>query len=183
MASKKPEQTPQTYAAPAVEYTMQDWHGKFGGNVDGWWAPEGDGPHVLTGILTNFIDKNRSEKLQSNTLVFEVIKPADNVKNGGSEKVPGAKDDGKLHTAPAGCAIGVPEWKQLEGLWPNKAGFVIQITRSADKRSIGKGRSMYDIKAQASDKKVREVEIYSEPDDAAGVEMAPENRFETGAAS
>lgn len=144
---------------------MSDWQGKFGGSVDGWWAPPEDKEtHVLKGILVNFISKDRSDKLQSNSLVFELVEECAGVKNGGSEKMPGQKGDNKLHKAPKGCTIGVPEWKQLEGMWPAKAGHKVFITRSGEKRSIGKGRSMYDIKVQMSNNAVKHVEVYAEPD-------------------
>src|SRR5271155_2909370 len=62
---------------------MTEWHGQFGGSVDGWWSPPADATASVTGILSNFIDKTRSEKLQSNSLVFELVEPAEHVKNGG----------------------------------------------------------------------------------------------------
>lgn len=150
-------------AAPSAaggDADMQDWHGQFGGSVDGWWAPEKDGT-TMTGILVNFIAKTRSEKLQSDSLVFELTAPAEGVKNGGSEKMPGEKGDEKLHTAPAGCQIGVPVWKQLSGMWPKKAGHKVMITRG-EKRSIGKGRSMYDITIKMTPAPVRHVEVFEE---------------------
>jgi hypothetical protein len=123
---------------------MVEWHGQFGGSVDGWWAPPPDATATITGILVNFVDKNRSEKLQSNSLVFEVTEGADHVKNGGSSKVPGAKGDGKLHKVGKGTNVAVPEWKLLIGLWPAKAGHKVTITRGP-RRDIGKGRKMYDM--------------------------------------
>jgi hypothetical protein len=161
---------------------MGDWQGKFGGSVDGWWAPPEDKEtHTLKGVLVNFISKDRSDKLQSNSLVFELIEECDGCKNGGSEKMPGQKDDKKLHKAPVGCTIGVPEWKQLEGMWPGKAGHKVFITRSGEKRSIGKGRSMYDIKVQMSKGAVRHVDVYEEDTDGGGMAPAADFQVETTA--
>lgn len=177
MAKNDKNQIVAPTAAP-VDDDMTDWQGKFGGSVDGWWAPDGDGPHVMKGVLVNFIDKGRSDKLQSNSLVFELLEPCNNVKNGGSEKMPGQKGD--IKTAPTGCQVAVPEWKQLEGLWPSKAGHKVFITRSAEKRSVGKGHSMYDIGIQTSKAAVRHVEVYeAEAPDGDGGGMAPEERFRT----
>lgn len=157
---------------------MSDWQGKFGGSVDGWWAPPEDNQeHTLKGILVNFINKDRSDKLQSNSLVLELIEACDGVKNGGSDKLPGAKGDNKLHKAPVGCTVGVPEWKQLEGMWPQKAGHKVFITRSGQKRAIGKGRSMYDIGVKMSNNAVRHVEVYEEETTEDGG-MAPEHQFQ-----
>jgi hypothetical protein len=154
---------------------MSEWQGRFGGNVDGWWSPpEDDKEHVLKGILVNFIDKDRSDKLQSNSLVFELIEAADNCKNGGSTNMPG--DKGDMGKAPKGCSIGVPEWKQLEGLWPRKAGHLVYITRSGTPRDIGKGRKMYPIKVTASDDPVKHVEVYSD-EPAGGPEGGEQTRF------
>ena len=152
-------------SAPATggDDDMSEWHGQFGGSVDGWWSPPAEVTASVTGILSNFIDKARSEKLQSNSLVFELLEPAEHVKNGGSDKLPGAKGDNKLHKAGKGCMIAVPEWKQLEGMWPAKAGHKVIITRGP-KRSIGKGRSMYDIKPLVSKKALKEIEISEQPD-------------------
>lgn len=158
-------------AAHGHDEGMSDWHGKFGGNVDGWWSPEETGTHTLVGILSNFIDKARSEKLQSNTLVFELTEACAGVKNGGSEQMPGEKGDNKLHTAPIGCMIGVPEWKQLEGLWPRKAGHVVYITRSGKAQSLSGGRKMYPIKTQVSDAAVKKVDVYTEEGAAEGVQQ------------
>lgn len=144
---------------------LVEWQGKFGGSVDGWWAPPEDKEtHAIKGVLVNFINKDRSDKLQSNTLIIELTEDCTGCKNGGSEKMPGEKDDKKLHTAPKGCCIGVPEWKQLEGMWPAKAGHKVLITRSGEKRAIGKGRSMYDIKTKMSGAPVKHVEVYADPD-------------------
>jgi hypothetical protein len=141
---------------------MSDWQGRFGGSVDGWWAPEGEGEALLKGVLVNFIDKERSDKLQSNSLVFELIDSCEGCKNGGSTAMPGQKGDEKLHTAPKGCIIGVPEWKQLEGLWPRKAGHQVYITRSGKAMKLDGGRKMYPIKVQVSEEKVKSVDVYEE---------------------
>jgi len=162
---------------------MTEWHGQFGGSVDGWWSPPADATASVTGILSNFIDKTRSEKLQSNSLVFELVEPAEHVKNGGSEKMPGAKGDNKLHKAGKGCMVAVPEWKQLEGMWPTKAGFKVRIERGP-KRSIGKGRNMYDIKLMVSKKALKEIEVSELPDqtsDAATGGMAETPSFQVEA--
>jgi hypothetical protein len=124
---------------------MQEWQGQFGGNVDGWWSPPKDVTASFRGILVSFIDKNRSEKLQSNSLVFEVLETTEYVKNGGSDKMPGSKGDNKLHKAPKGCMVAVSEWKQFIGAWPAKAGHEFSFTRQPQ-RDIGKGRKMYDVK-------------------------------------
>jgi hypothetical protein len=142
---------------------LVDWQGRYGGNVDGWWAPEEGKEAVLEGYLINFIDKDRSDKLQSNSLVFELAEGCEGCKNGGSTAMPGEKGDDKVHKAPAGCIIGVPEWKQIEGLWPRKAGFYAKITRSAHKMDVGGGHKMYTFKVQTSTKALRHVEIYDEP--------------------
>lgn len=160
----------------AGDSDMVDFQGPYGGSVDGWWAPEGEGNHVIKGILANFIDQGRSDKLQSDSIVLELLEDCKGCKNGGSDKMPGEKGDEKLHTAPKGCFIGVPVWKQLEGLWPRKAGFKVYITRSGEKRSIGKGRSMYDIKIQTSTAAVRHVEVFEQPADDAP--MAPETEYQ-----
>ena len=164
----------------AVDDDMEEWHGKFGGNVDGWWSPAKGSEGVITGIISNFINKDRSDKLQSNTIVLELTAPCDGVKNGGSEKIDGSKGDNKLHKAGIGCMIGVPEWKQLEGMWPAKAGFKVEITRSAEKRDLGKGRSMYDIKTRTSKARVKEVVVYEEDatSETAGGGMAPAEQFQ-----
>lgn len=157
---------------------LVDWQGKFGGSVDGWWAPPEDKEtHELYGILVNFIPKERSDKLQSNSLVFELTNDCAGVKNGGSEKIPGQKGDNKLHKAPKGCTIGVPEWKQLEGMWPGKAGHKVLITRSGEKRSIGKGRSMYDIKVKMSGTPAKHVEVYADSEIDVG-EVPTETSFQ-----
>ncbi|HYX20448.1 MAG TPA: hypothetical protein VFA98_06340 [Thermoanaerobaculia bacterium] len=149
---------------------MSDWQGRYGGSVDGWWAPEGEDDAVLKGILVNFIDKDRSDKLQSNSLVFELIEATEGCKNGGSTAMPGEKGDDKLHKAPKGCMIGVPEWKQLEGLWPRKAGHVVYITRSGKAQSLSGGRKMYPIKTQVSDAAVKKVDVYTEEGAGEGVQ-------------
>jgi hypothetical protein len=148
---------------------MSEWHGQFGGQVDGWWSPPADATASVTGILVNFIDKARSEKLQSNSLVFELVEGAEHVKNGGSDKIPGSKGDGKLHKAPKTAMVAVPEWKQLMGMWPAKAGHKFVITRGP-KRSIGKGRSMYDLKILVSNKALKHIEVTEDTtsDDATG---------------
>jgi hypothetical protein len=151
------------------EPKLVDWQGERGGSIDGWWAPKpGD---VLKGIAVNFIPKTRSDKLQSDTVVFEIQDACPSVKNGGSDKMPGKKGDEKLHTAPKGCIIGVPVWSQLEGLWPKKAGFYAKIT-AGEKRNIGGGRSMYDHKVQMSEQAMRHVEVYSQ--DAVSAPVAAE---------
>jgi hypothetical protein len=134
-------------SAPAngADDDMQDWQGQFGGSVDGWWSPPKDISASFTGILVNFIDKARSEKLQSNSLVFEVLETTEHVKNGGSDRMPGSKGDNKLHKAPKGCMVAVPEWKGFVGMWPAKAGHKVSFTR-LPQRDIGKGRKMYDVK-------------------------------------
>jgi hypothetical protein len=137
---------------------MSEWRGEFGGNVDGWWSPPPEATATVTGILVNFIDKARSEKLQSNSVVFELLEGADHVKNGGSDRVPGSKGDGKLHKVTKGTMVAVPEWKQLVGLWPAKAGHKVVVTRGP-RRDIGKGRKMYDVKLFVSNKPVRHIEI------------------------
>jgi hypothetical protein len=170
--------------APAAEEGMSEWTGKFGGSVDGWWSPpEEAGTYVMKGILVNFINKDRSDKLQSNSLVFELLEDCEFVKNGGSEKLKGAKGD--IVKAPKGTTIGVPEWKQLEGMWPNKAGFKAYITHPGARRPIGKGRSMLELKIQMSNGAVRHVEVHEEEDtsDAAGGGMAPEEKFQVETAS
>ena len=171
--------------APAADEEMVSWQGKFGGNVDGWWSPpEGKRIDTLKGILVHFISKDRSEKLQSNSLVFELTEPCEHVKNGGSEKIGGAKGDGKLYTAPVGALIGVPEWKQLEGMWPKKAGHKVQIARSGEKRNASKGRSMYPIDVKMSPKPVRYVEV--DVDDTDGGDegvTTPDSQFQVEAAS
>ena len=160
---------------------LVEWQGKFGGSVDGWWAPPEDKEiHVLKGVLVNFISKDRSDKLQSNSLIFELAEDCEGVKNGGSEKMPGQKADGKLYKAPKGCCIGVPEWKQLEGMWPAKAGHKVLITRSGEKRSIGKGRSMYDIKTKMTEKPVKHIEVFAEPDIDVG-DVPAETQFQVEA--
>lgn len=143
-----------------VDDDMVEWRGEFGGNVDGWWSPPPDATSTITGILVNFIDKARSEKLQSNSLVFEVTEGAEFVKNGGSDRVPGKKGDGKLHKVEKGANIAVPEWKLLAGLWPSKAGHKVRITRGP-RRDIGKGRKMYDMPnpPQVSKAPHRQIEI------------------------
>ncbi len=163
---------------------MSEWHGQFGGNVDGWWSPPPDVTASITGILVNFIDKARSEKLQSNSLVFEVTDGADYVKNGGSDKVPGAKGDGKLHKVQKGTMVAVPEWKLLAGLWPAKAGHKVIITRGP-RRDIGKGRKMYDIKPpRVSNKVLRHIEISQVEgvNDAASEAMAGDPSFQVDGA-
>jgi len=149
---------------------MSDWQGRYGGSVDGWWAPEGEDDAVLKGILVNFIDKDRSDKLQSNSLVFELVEATEGCKNGGSTAMPGEKGDDKLHKAPKGCMIGVPEWKQLEGLWPRKAGHLVYITRSGKPQSLSGGRKMYPIKSQVSDAPVKKVDVFTEEPGAEGVQ-------------
>lgn len=163
MATKKEtmQAAPTTNPAPTAaggDEEMVEFHGEFGGSVDGWWSPLPEATATVSGILVNFIDKKRSEKLQSNSLVFELVEAADNVKNGGSDKIQGAKGDGKLYKAPKGAMVAVPEWKQLLGSWPGKAGHKVIITRGP-KRNIGKGRSMYDIKVLVSKNPVRHIEI------------------------
>ena len=170
-------------SAPATgsgDDDMSEWQGQFGGSVDGWWSPPADATATITGILVNFIDKGRSEKLQSNSLVFEVLEATDYVKNGGSDKMPGKKGD--IAKASKGCMVAVPEWKQLAGMWPAKAGHKVFITRGP-KRSIGKGRSMYDIKPLVSNKALRHIEI-SEVDttgDAATGGVSEQPSFQTEA--
>lgn len=181
MASKKDAVGPATSAPiEGADEEMIEVHGQFGGSVDGWWSPPPDDTDSFTGILVNFIDKKRSEKLQSNSLVFETIEGANNVKNGGSDKVPGAKGDGKLHKVGKGVMVAIPEWKQLLGFWPAKAGHKFTVTRGA-KRSIGKGRSMYDIKVMMSKNAVRSIEITEDTtsDEATGgVEQTPSFQVE-----
>jgi hypothetical protein len=146
-------------SAPATgsgDEDMSEWQGQFGGSVDGWWSPPADVTATITGILVNFIDKGRSDKLQSNSLVFELVEPSEYVKNGGSDKIPGKKGD--IVKASKGSMVAVPEWKQLAGMWPAKAGHKVFITRGP-KRSIGKGRSMYDLKPLVSNKPLRHIEI------------------------
>lgn len=175
---------PATTASSAVEGAdeeMIEVHGQFGGSVDGWWSPPAEVVDTITGILVNFIDKKRSDKLQSNSLVFETIEGANNVKNGGSDKVPGAKGDNKVHKVGKGVMVAVPEWKQLLGFWPSKAGHKFTITRSA-KRSIGKGRSMYDIKVMMSKNALRSIEVTEDTtsDEATGgIEGQPSFTVET----
>jgi len=142
MANAK-DKAPETVAS--LPDDMQDWQGQFGGNVDGWWSPPKDAVASFRGVLVSYINKERSEKLQSNSLVFEVLEDTSHVKNGGSDKMPGSKGDNKLHKAPKGCTIAVPEWKQFIGAWPAKAGHEFAFTRQAQ-RDIGKGRKMYDVK-------------------------------------
>jgi hypothetical protein len=149
---------------------MSDWQGRYGGSVDGWWAPEEGEEQVLKGILVNYIDKERSDKLQSNSLVFELLEATDGCKNGGSTSMPGEKGDDKLHKATKGCQIGVPEWKQLEGLWPRKAGHQVFITRSGEAQKLSGGRKMYPIKVQVSDAAVKKVDVYEEPTGGDGVQ-------------
>lgn len=165
---------------------MQDWQGRYGGNVDGWFSPpdEIDHPITVRGVLSNYIPSDRSEKLQSDSLVLELTDPVAFCKNGGSEAMPGEKDDKKLHTAPPSCMIGVPVWKQLEGMWPKKAGHLVHITIMGNKKSIGKGRSMYPIKVQCSDKPVKHVEIFEdEGSDAADFPPTPPAGYKVDSAS
>jgi hypothetical protein len=149
-----------TKVQAAVDDDMVEWQGEFGGNVDGWWSPPPEATSTIKGILVNFIDKARSEKLQSNSLVFELTEDAEFVKNGGSDRVPGKKGDGKLHKVGKGASIAVPEWKLLVGLWPSKAGHEVAIERGP-RRDIGKGRKMYDMpnKPRVSKTKRREIEV------------------------
>jgi len=167
-------------ATPADD-DMVEWRGEFGGSVDGWWAPPPDATATITGILVNFVDKARSEKLQSNSLVFEVTEGAEFVKNGGSSKVPGAKGDGKLHKVGKGTNVAVPEWKLLVGLWPAKAGHKVSLTRGP-RRDIGKGRKMYDLigNPRVSREQHRHIEISKVHgvDDAAAENMAADPSFQ-----
>jgi len=121
-------------------------------SVDGWWAPTKNGKHILKGVLVDFIDKDSSDTLQCNMLVFRLTEACDGCKDGSSTDglaLASAEDDDKLHRASAGSLIGVPEWKQLVGLWPTKVGHLVHIERS-ESRDLGKGRRMYSIAVQVS---------------------------------
>jgi hypothetical protein len=167
MANAKDTKAGNGNTSSAEEPKLVDWQGERGGSIDGWWAPKpGD---ILKGIPVNFIPKSRSDKLQSDTIVFELQADCPNVKNGGSDKMPGKKGDDKLHTAGKGCIVGVPVWSNLEGMWPKNAGFYVKIT-AGEKRSIGGGKTMYTHQIQMSEAAVRVVQVYSQDAVSAPVE-------------
>jgi hypothetical protein len=129
-----------------LEATVQQHRSGAKNVIDGWWAPPKAGKHTLKGVLVDFIDKDSSDALQFNALVFRLVEPCDGCRDG-------AEGDDELHKALAGSLIGVPEWKQLVGLWPEKAGHRVHITRG-ETRDIGMGRRMYSVEAQVSKKPV-----------------------------
>jgi len=140
-----------------LEATVQQYQSNAKNIVDGWWTPAKDGEHTLKGVLVDFIDKNSSDMLQSNMLVFRLTETCDGCRDGGSTNLSSlalsTEGDGELYRASTGSLIGVPEWKQLVGLWPKKAGHEVHITRG-EMRDIGMGRKMYSIETQISKKPV-----------------------------
>lgn len=158
MASKKNDEqkntAPQTNGAPGP-FDMNDSWETGGAKVDGWFSPGNDEEVTIKGIVVDFIDSDRSEKLQSDSIVLELTEEVANVKDANEKD---AKGKGIMRTGKVGENIAVPVWTQLEGVYERKCGYYIEIVRGA-KRSIGKGRSFYDIKFRTSKTKVRDVEV------------------------
>lgn len=138
---------------------FEDFVGEFGGKLDGWFSPakEEKAEVQIQGIIVDYISKDRSTKLQSDSVVLELTAPLKKLAkhSGSSETLKGEKGD--MVDAPVGTRIAVPMWKQLIGLYPEKCGHEVIVKRSAKARPIGKGRSMYDVSTKVSTAKVRNI--------------------------
>ncbi len=133
---------------------FETWTGEFGGTVDAWWSPEKGS--TLQGIIVGFIPMTRSEKLKSNNVLVELLSPAASCVHGGSDKIKGKKGDEV--EAPKGAIVGVPIWKQLEGLYPGKIGFAVKLTMTGETKIAGRS-AMKNFAIQASTKQIRAISV------------------------
>lgn len=123
-----------------IEY--EQFTGAFGARVDGWWQPEKGS--VVEGILIGFISQDRSEKLKSDNLVLELISDCKSCHDSKADKSVLLKK---------GQNVGVPVWKQLEGLYPDKLGHAVKITMTGTTKIAGR-TDMKDFDTKTSTKPV-----------------------------
>lgn len=156
MANAKKNENPAPMTASSTSpYDMEEAWETGGAQVDGWWSPPADKEVSIKGIVTDFIDSDRSDKLQSDSIILELTEDTPFVKDA-NEK--GADGKGIMRTGKAGEMVAIPIWTQLEGVYERKCGFFIHVVRGP-KRAIGKGRSFYDVKFQSSKAKVKDIAV------------------------
>ncbi|MHB2027545.1 MAG: hypothetical protein ACYCPT_01855 [Acidimicrobiales bacterium] len=134
----------------AIEF--EAWQGESGGTVDAWWTPEKGS--TLQGIIVGYIPMTRSEKLKSDSVLIELLSPATHCTHSGSDKIEGKKGDEV--EAPKGAVVGVPVWKQIEGLYPSKIGFAVKLTMLGETKIVGRS-PMKNFQIQTSTRQIRAI--------------------------
>lgn len=134
------------------QFTME----KFTGDsvdVDAWWTPEMKGG-TLKGILVGFISKEKSGKLKSDMLVFELIDDLHKCKD--------ANDLKKNITAKPGQHVATAYYTGLSGLYPQKLGHVCYLTQTGAKKIPGNS----DMKVFDKQTSTAPVRAIAKPDPA-----------------
>jgi hypothetical protein len=133
------ENTPQNY-------TMEKFEG---GSVEvhAWWTPETKGA-TLKGVLIGFISQDKSDKLKSDMLVFELLEDLAKCKD--------AENTEKIITAKKGQNVAMSYYAGLQGLYPQKLGHVCHLQVVAEKKIPGQS-PMKMFEKQTSTKPVRAI--------------------------
>lgn len=127
-------------------YTMEEFTGDSV-EVHGWWTPE-QGGATLKGILVGFISKDKSDKLKSDMLVFELVEDLPKCKD--------ADDTSKIVTIKKGRNVATAYYTDLQGLYPQKLGHVCHIHQKGAKKIPGQS-DMKLFSTQSSTKPVRNI--------------------------
>lgn len=131
---------------PAIprNFTMEKWSGGSI-NVDGWVTPEQG--KMLKGILVGNIPQERSPKLKSDQLLFELIE---------AFECKSADDTDVTVTCKPGQVVGIAQYKSLEGLFPQMLGHVVYLTMTGERPIPGQSpMKLFDT--QTSTKPVRAI--------------------------
>lgn len=132
-------------AEPLPKFTYEKWTGGSI-DVDGWWTPE-QGVSV-EGILVGYISKDRSPKLKSDQLCFELIADLPGCRD--------ARDLDKEVTLKRGSVVAFANYKSLDGIFPAKLGYACMLTYTGDRPIAGQSpMKLFDVKT--STKPVRAI--------------------------